>query len=89
MRALAAIAVLLATVAVALVGVRLRSENHQLERMVWEEMRRRDSLAKQIRETQAEIDLVLAPRTLLVLRDRIQAEALAQAEIPIRAEGDE
>ncbi len=65
MRALAAIAVLLSTVAVALVGVRLRSENHQLERMVWEEMRRRDSLARQIRDVQAQIQTVLSPRSLL------------------------
>lgn len=65
MRALAAIAVLLATVAVALVGVRLRSENHQLERLVWEEMRRRDSLARQIRDVQAQIQTVLSPRSLL------------------------
>ena len=65
MRALAAIFVLLATVAVALVGVRLRSENHRLERWVWEEMRRRDSLARQINEVQTEIESVLSPRALL------------------------
>ena len=62
---LAAIAVLLATVAVALVGVRLRSENNQLEQLVWEEMRRRDSLARQIREVQTRIQTVLSPRALL------------------------
>ena len=61
MRTLAGVAVLLATVSVALVGVRLRSENRQLERLVWEAMRRRDSLATQINE-------VLSPRSLLETR---------------------
>lgn len=65
MKALAAIAVLLATVAVALVGVRLRSENHEFERLVWEEMRRRDSLARQIRDAHTQIETVLSPRALL------------------------
>lgn len=84
MRALAAIAVLLATVAVTLVGVRLRSENHQLERLVWEEMRRRDSLAKQIREVQAERDTVFAPRALLLVHGaalaRVATGSLAHVE---------
>jgi hypothetical protein len=69
-RLFTAIAVLVATVATALVGVRQQGENRRLERQVWEAMRRRDSLAKQIREVRTAIDTKLAPRSLLEQRDR-------------------
>ncbi|MFV1958651.1 MAG: hypothetical protein ACC662_04485 [Planctomycetota bacterium] len=69
MKVLATTMVLLATVATALVGVRQQSENRHLERLVWLDMRRRDGLAKQIREIQGAIDTELAPRVLLEALD--------------------
>ena len=75
MRLVTAIGVLVATVATALVGVRQQSVNRRLEREVWEAMRRRDSLVKQIRELRNAIETKLAPRALLEERDRRAALA--------------
>jgi hypothetical protein len=73
-RSLPAIAVVLAVVATALVGVRQHGECRRLERKVWEAMRRRDALTKQVRELETAIQEVLSPRRLLEEHDRRTAE---------------
>lgn len=75
MRALPVMAVVLAAVATALVGIRQQGEERRLERMVWEAMRRRDTLTKQARELENAIETVLSPRRLLEARDGHLAEA--------------
>jgi hypothetical protein len=67
-------AVVLAAVATALVGVRQQGEARRLERMVWEGMRRRDQLTKQLTELETSIEALLSPRRLLEARDRRTAE---------------
>lgn len=57
--------VLLATVATVLVAVRQNGEVRRLESQVWQEMRRRDALDKEIREHEAELATLLSPRSLL------------------------
>jgi len=68
-------AVVLAVVATALVGVRQHGEGRRLERRVWEAMRRRDTLTKQARELETAIGEVLAPKRLLGGRDARAADA--------------
>jgi len=75
MRALPIMAVVLAAVATALVGIRQQGEGRRLERMVWEAMRRRDTLTKQMRELENSIEAILSPRRLLEERDRRLAES--------------
>ncbi len=70
MRTLTSMAVLLAVVGTVLVGVRQQGELRRLEQQVWDEMRRRDGLAKQVREAEARLATELSPRTLLEERDR-------------------
>lgn len=74
MRALPVMAVVLAVVATALVGIRQQGEGRRLERMVWDGMRRRDALTKQRSELETSIEEVLSPRSLLEKRDREGAE---------------
>ena len=62
--------VLLAVLASVLAGVRQHSENRRLEYRVWESMRRRDSLTKEIRGLETKIEEKLAPMRLLEERDR-------------------
>lgn len=85
MRALIAISVLLAAVATALVGVHEHAENRRLQYRVWEAMRMRDHLTKQMRELETAIDGVLSPKRLLEERDRRLAVSSADAAW----EGDE
>ena len=70
MRTIPALAVVLAVVATALVGVRQHGECRRLEREVWESMRRRDALTKQVHELKTAIQDVLSPRRLLEDLDR-------------------
>ena len=63
-------AVVLAVVATALVGVRQHGESRRLERRVWDAMRRRDALTKQARELETSIEELLSPKRLLEERDR-------------------
>lgn len=90
MRSVVAILVLVATVATVLVGVRQHSELRRVEQSVWEEMRRRDSLERQIRELETVLATELAPRALLEARQAqqsaevwagVQADALARDEV--------
>jgi len=74
MRALPVMAVVLAVVATALAGIRQQGEGRRLERMVWDAMRRRDTLTKQMSELESSIEEVLSPRRLLEERDRRMAE---------------
>ena len=74
MRALPVMAVVLAVVATALVGIRQQGESRRLERMVWDGMRRRDTLTKQMSELETSIEEVLSPRALLEARDLSAAE---------------
>ena len=74
MRALPVMAVVLAAVATALVGIRQQGEARRLERMVWEGMRRRDQLTKQLTELETSIEAILSPRRLLEARDLRTAE---------------
>lgn len=69
MRGVVAGAVLLAVLAAVLVTVRQQAEVRRLERRVWSEMRRRDSLDKQIREVEARLATELSPRALLEEHD--------------------
>lgn len=69
MRVVVAFAVLFALLATVLVTVRQHGELRRLESQVWSEMRRRDSLDKQIREVQARLATVLSPRALLEEHD--------------------
>ena len=62
--------VLLAVLASVLAGVRQHSENRRLEYRVWESMRRRDNLTKEIRGLETKIEEKLAPMRLLEERDR-------------------
>jgi hypothetical protein len=64
-----AIGVLLAGLGSALVGVCEQSENRRLEYRVWDAMRRRDHLNRQIREIEAQLDEALSARRLLEARD--------------------
>jgi hypothetical protein len=68
-RFLVALGVLLSCVATALVGVREQSENRRLGYRVWDAMRRRDQLEKQVRELRSRIDETLSPRRLLEGQD--------------------
>lgn len=70
MRTVTAMAVLLAVVASVLAGVRQHSENRRLEYRVWDAMRRRDRLTKEIYQLETRIQETLAPRRLLEERDR-------------------
>ena len=70
MRTLTATIVLLAVLASVLAGVRQHSENRRLEYRVWDSMRRRDSLTKEIRGLETKIEEKLAPMRLLEERDR-------------------
>ena len=63
-------AVLLAVLASVLAGVRQHSESRRLEYRVWETMRRRDSLTKEIRGLETKIEEKLSPMRLLEERDR-------------------
>jgi hypothetical protein len=71
MRALTAIAVLLAVVGTALVGVREKSETTRLRYRVAELERRRDVLERQVREVRSAAASALAPRGLLEEHDRL------------------
>jgi hypothetical protein len=62
--------VLLATLASVLVGVRQHSENRRLEYRVWDALRRRDELTRQIRDLENTVGQTLSPQRLLVERDR-------------------
>lgn len=75
MRSLPIMAVVLSVVATALVGIRQHGEERRLERRVWDAMRRRDALTKQMSELETSIEEVLSPRRLLEERDRRTAEA--------------
>lgn len=74
MRVLPIMAVVLAVVATALVGIRQQGEGRRLERMVWDGMRRRDALTKQMSDLETSIEALLSPRRLLEERDRRTAE---------------
>ena len=74
MRALPIMAVVLAVVATALVGIRQQDESRRLERLVWDAMRRRDALTKQMSDLETSIEALLSPRRLLEERDRRTAE---------------
>ena len=90
MRTITATLVLLAAVATVLVGVRQQSANVELEYRVWDEMRRRDALAKQIRELQTAMDELLAPRRLLEEEDvRLGLVPPVAPEVPPGATTDE
>ena len=84
MRGLVAAAVLIAVLAMVLVTVRQHGEVRRLESRVWCEMRRRDSLDKQIREVEARLATELSPRALLeeldALRLAAEEETLAWEE---------
>ena len=70
MKFLLATSVLLASVATALVGVHEQAETRRLQARLWDAMRRRDRLEKQIREVEGRIDEALSPRRLLTQRDQ-------------------
>ena len=78
MRALPVMAVVLAAVATALVGIRQQGESRRLERRVWDAMRRRDTLTKQMSELEMRIEALLSPRRLLEARDRRLAEGTSR-----------
>ena len=65
MRAALTLAVLLAVVSVAMVAVCEFSEVRRLRYRLWESERRRDSLARQLRELDAAIGARSTPRSLL------------------------
>ena len=78
MRAFPVMAVVLAVVATALVGIRQQGESRRLERRVWDAMRRRDTLTKQASELETRIEALLSPRRLLEERETRYAR-LAEA----------
>ena len=82
MRMLPVMAVVLAVVATALVGVRQHGESRRLERRVWDAMRRRDVLTKQARELETSIEELLSPKQLLEERDRRTADARVRGGRP-------
>jgi hypothetical protein len=84
-RAAASIAVLLAVVGAALVGVREKSEICRLQYRVFELERKRDGLERQVRELVAGVADALSPRGLLEEADRRAAATGAPA--PVRTEG--
>jgi hypothetical protein len=79
-----AIAVLLAVVATALVGVREQGEICRLRYRVFDLERRRDALVRQRRELEAAIAEALSPRRLLEEHDRRRGRVAASS---LREEG--
>ncbi len=78
MRATTAIAVLLAVVGTALVGVREKSETTRLRYRVADLERRRDMLERQMRGVRSAASAALAPRALLAEHDRLREIRAAQ-----------
>lgn len=70
MSRIAGLMVVMAVIAVALAGVHEQGENRRLRYQVWEAMRRRDALDKQIRELEADIASALSARSLLEAHER-------------------
>ena len=75
MRPALILAVLLATVSVAIVAVCQSSDVTRLRYRLWEAERRRDSLERQLRETESALAARATPRNLLEMEDMLRVDA--------------
>jgi hypothetical protein len=78
MKAACAIAVLLAVVAAALVGVRERSDVRRLQYAISDLERRRDALDRRLLQVETDIAEALSPRSLLVEEDLRRAQLVTE-----------